>query len=170
MKKVSCLFLIVVIIFAMGAAAEATNNSETELTPEQLAVIGSYVYGVEDEDMDDCFGHHAAGVASSRFRVTRGAKPVMWCENTVDWSYTTESISSSRITSSSAYQDAGSIFPYIATKDGITKYASTTDSVTYRGACTFGEGVPTKYGYAALYTTSYSNFIRGFTFGNVSWW
>ena len=86
----------------------------------------------------------------------------MWTRDNVDFSY-----SNGKVTSSSGYQEAGSIFPNIARNKGITKYSSTSTEHKWRAQNTYGAGVATPWGDVTVYNLDYTHRLN--VKGNGSW-
>ncbi|MGG5255364.1 hypothetical protein ACQYAD_18215 [Neobacillus sp. SM06] len=94
-----------------------------------------------------------ASAASNRITFYRGSS-LAWSKDFVEWYYNGSSISSS-----SAWQSAGWIFPNIVRTNGITKYYTSTSLRKYRGSKTISAGVPTPWGDVNLYSSDFIDYF-----------
>lgn len=133
------LVLAAILTMALGSvtsvhAAEISSN----LTPEQKAVIESLDNTVTKvskiESRNSKIGSPRDLWRGSYYR----GSFLLWSEDFIEWT-----TSGGRVTSSTAWQNVGYIFPNVARANGIYKQYSTSSSVTYRGDKTFGAGILT---------------------------
>ena len=73
----------------------------------------------------------------------------LWSSNTLEWYW-----NSSRIASSTGWQDVGYAFPNTASKGGIKRTLVTNTDHNWRGTVTIGIGTPTPWGNVDVYKTS----------------
>lgn len=143
-------------------AEEVTSN----LTPEQEAVINSYestsVSSVEA--LNIASEQRATARSSWRGSYYRG-NTLMWSEDFVEWS-----ISGGKVTSSTAWQNVGYVFPNIARAKGISRHSTSAGSVTYRASKTIGAGVVTPWGDITVYEQDYTDFLRANGNGTMTVW
>lgn len=169
-------FLTLAMLFTMtfgsitsAHAAEPTN----ELTPEQLAVIDSYE-SVTLSDVSELATLSKTSKAASTMATTstttwRGSFyrgiALMWSRDNLSWT-----TSGNKVTGSTAWQEAGYIFPNIARATGISKYASSSSSVTYKACKTIGAGVVTPWGDVSVYEQDFTDFLKGNSNGTLTTW
>ena len=96
-------------------------------------------------------GATTMATGSRRASYYRGSA-LMWTRDNVDFGYDW-----SRVTWTSAYQQAGWIFPNIARNGGITKYYDTATNDRFRALDTIGAGVPTPWGDVKVYSSDYTH-------------
>lgn len=147
---------------AQTAAAEEIHvddlTSVAGLSADQLAAIDSFANGAR------------AGAASAGTSLTKGGtvsestmaaaasrrasyyrgSALMWTRDNVDFGYNWSSV-----TWTSAFQQAGWIWPNISRNGGITKYLNTTRNDRFRAKNTIGAGVPTPWGDVKVYSSDY---------------
>lgn len=148
---------------SMTSVHAATNTSD--LTPEQEAVIDSYetIRVSTVEDLNTTL-RSASARSAWRGSYYRGSA-LMWSEDFVEWA-----TSGGKVTSSTAWQDVGFIFPNIARAQGITKHSTSSTSVTYRAKKTIGAGVVTPWGDVTVYEQDYTDFLRANGNGTMDVW
>jgi len=112
-------------------ATIAELNTPASISGEATATAGKYV-------------------SSKRISLYRGSA-LMWARDNVEWFYT-----STAVTSSSAWQERGQIFPNISRARGISRTYATSAEHRWRGNYTIGAGVPTPWGDVVAYTSDYS--------------
>lgn len=171
-KKFLTLATIFTLTFSSMTSVHAA-ESTTELTPEQQAVINSY----ESVTLSDVSkfatlsktSKSASTLAKSTSTTWRGSlyrgSVLMWSRDNISWT-----TSGGKVTKSSAWQEAGYIFPNIARATGISKYASSSSSVTYRASKTIGAGVVTPWGDVSIYEQDFTDFLKGDSKGNLTTW
>lgn len=132
------------------------------LSAEQKAAIASFAGGgaesapaadlarpatTEGKASSDAVSLAASG--SRRASFYRGSF-LMWTRDNVDFGYNW-----SRVTWTSAYQQAGAVFPNIARNRGISKYYDTVRNDRFRAANTIGAGIVTPWGDVTVYTADF---------------
>ncbi|MFV0314709.1 MAG: hypothetical protein ACK5I7_06340 [Anaerotignum sp.] len=154
-------------VTAMAADVSAAETSRASLTAEQQAVLNSY----ENNTITNA---GEISIASSKLPLTRATagawrgsyyrgSALMWTKDWVEWAS-----NGSSITSSTAWQEAGYIFPNIARATGISKHSTTSTSVTYRASKTIGAGVVTPWGDVSVYESAFTDFLKATTSGNLT--
>ena len=98
-----------------------------------------------------------------RVEFKRGST-LMWTKDIIEWTY-----NGSTISSSSAYQQKGYIFPNIARVKGITKVYNSSTIHRYRGDKTIGAGIVTPWGDVTVYETDYSDYYKVYGSGSYRW-
>jgi hypothetical protein len=102
--------------------------------------------------------------SSRTYSLYRGSW-LLWSRDSVRFNY-----SGGRVTSSSAYQECGWIFPnYIETR-GITRTATSTTAHTYRATKYVSAGIPTPWGHVGAYGKTVSDHLRVNGNGTGTWW
>lgn len=96
----------------------------------------------------------ALASASRRASYYRGSA-LMWTRDNVDFGYDW-----STVTWTSAYQQAGWIWPNIARNRGITKYYNTARDDRFRALNTIGAGVPTPWGDVKVYSSDFTHRLK----------
>jgi hypothetical protein len=86
--------------------------------------------------------------AGKRITHKRGT-PQLWTSNSLEWYW-----NSSRIASSTGWQDVGYTFPNTASKGGIKRTFKSNTDHNWRGTVTVGIGTPTPWGNVDVYKTS----------------
>lgn len=145
-------------------------DSANELTPEQQAVINSYEsITVSDASEIPASAKAASTRAASASTTWRGTfsrgSDLMWSKDYISWT-----TSGGKVTSSTGWQEAGYIFPNIARATGISKFSSSSSSVTYKATKTIGAGVVTPWGDVTVYEQDYTDFLRGTGSGDFDTW
>jgi hypothetical protein len=166
MKKFISLIAVLAISFSFTVAAYAAGPEKADLTPEQQAVINSYENNIA-VSVDNVVLAARSGVSATaayRGSLYRGSV-LMWTKDWIEWA-----TSGSTVTSSTAWQEAGYIFPNIARATGITKHSTTSSSVTYRASKTIGAGVVTPWGDVTVYEQDFTDFLRGNANGTMDTW
>lgn len=155
MKKVLILTTALVMSFGVSKASVHAAN----LTPEQQAVINSYENAtvINNDTQSKPFG--VATVASSGVKTYRSTyyrgSVLMWTRDIVSWS-----MKNGKLASSSGSQEAGYIFPNIARAKGISKYSSSSSSVTYRAKKVIGAGIVSPWGDVTIYEQAYTDYLK----------
>lgn len=109
-------------------------------------------------------GSITASAATKRATFYRGSS-LMWTRDNVDFSY-----SGGKVTSSSAYQQAGWILPNISRNKGIERYSKTSTSHKWRAKNTIGAGVPTPWGDVTIYNVDCVHKLVVYGSGSWSAW
>jgi hypothetical protein len=91
-------------------------------------------------------------VLGARLTHTRGGA-LLWTRNGFEWYYT-----SSKVTSSSGYQEVGYVFPNTARKGGVTRTLKATTHHAWRGTNIVGAGVVTPWGDVNVYQSSKTDY------------
>ncbi|GMA40106.1 hypothetical protein [Mobilicoccus caccae] len=151
---------------AASAAEQPVDDLRTVpgLTAEQKAAVeavekGSGVaVGLAPKTLP---GMESAVTGSRRATYYRGSF-LMWARDSVDFGYNGRSV-----TWTSAYQQAGSVFPNIARNLGIRKYYDTSFNDKFRAANRIGAGVVTPWGDVTVYTSDYIHRLS--VSGNGAW-
>jgi hypothetical protein len=87
---------------------------------------------------------------------------LMWTRDNVDFGY-----NGSSVTWTSAYQQAGSVFPNVARNLGISKYYNTTYNDRFRAGNRIGAGIVTPWGDVTVYTSDFVHRLS--VYGNGYW-
>lgn len=148
---------------SMGTTLFAV-TPEDKLTPEQEAVISNYDTKVITKTEGVQGNNARASRAGYRVSLYRGTF-LMWTEDFVEWNTDGRSI-----TSSTAWQNAGFVFPNIARAKGIYKHYVTPTQVVYRADKSIGAGTVTPWGDFHVYESNLSDFIAVNANGTYSWW
>jgi hypothetical protein len=121
------------------------------LSAEQLAAIKSFADGgtVAVPGGSSKGATTLAAVSTRRASYYRGSA-LMWTRDNVDFGYNFSSV-----TFTSAFQQAGWIWPNISRNGGISKYYNTTRNDRFRAHNTIGAGVPTPWGDVKVYSSDY---------------
>lgn len=173
-KRFLALAMILTMSFGSMISVHAADNSN-ELTPEQQAVINSYesITVSDTSKIPASTGISKSGAASAkaasasttwRGTFSRGSS-LMWSKDYISWT-----TSGGKVTSSTGWQEAGYIFPNIARATGISKFSSSSSSVTYKACKTIGAGVVTPWGDVTVYEQDYTDFLRGTGSGGFDTW
>lgn len=164
-KIISGFTLGLIMLFIVPGVTQAA-ESTTELTDEQQAVMDNYMTSsvTSIEELDAVGARGAQTFATLRATRRRGSA-LMWTEDNVEWRR-----SNNQVTSSSAWQRAGHIFPNTARNNGIRRHATGTGHRTYRGAHTIGAGVVTPWGDVNVTSQSRVYFLRVNGNGTASSW
>lgn len=164
-KKIFALIMTMTMAMGSMTTVHAATNTD-ELTPEQKAVINDYettrVSSVEE--LNSYAEKSSSPRAAWRGSFHRGSA-LMWSEDYVEWA-----ASGGRVTSSTAWQDVGYIFPNIARAKGINKHSTSSTSVTYRAKKTIGAGVVTPWGDVTVYEQDFTDFLRANGNGTMDVW
>jgi hypothetical protein len=102
-----------------------------------------------------------ASAASKRAEVYRGSW-LAWSRDYVEWYY-----NGSTVSSSSAWQDSGWVFPNIVRENGIHRYYKGSTLHKWRAEKSIAAGVPTPWADVTLYTTDVTDYI--YVRGSGSW-
>ena len=89
----------------------------------------------------------------------------MWTRDNVDFGYNWSSV-----TWTSAFQQAGWIWPNIARNRGISKYYNTRRNDRFRAKNTIGAGVPTPWGDVKVYSSDFVHRLSVYYNGAWSAW
>ncbi len=96
-------------------------------------------------------------------RIThRRGTALLWTENTLEWYW-----NSTKITSSTGWQQVGYIFPNVAHKDGISRTYKSNSNHNWRGTASAGAGIVSPWGNVDVFTTSLTDYYvlkRGGTY------
>lgn len=144
-------------------------EEEKGLTSEQVEVIEAF-NKVELSPVIKKDIHEDTSLKSSEITpfavysvTTQRGGALAWGKAIVDWT-----ANSTQITSSSAYQDSGFIFPNIVRKGGITKQTSSAASYhIYLSKFTIGAGTVTPWGDVTVYESDTSDYIKVYKDGNA---
>ncbi|MCL1989282.1 MAG: hypothetical protein FWG67_00165 [Defluviitaleaceae bacterium] len=176
-KPLICLGVGTIILGSAILPAEARNEIETNenhitnemsLTPEQQAVLSNYLTNVitnETQETQASSSPLARSAGTWRASHYRGSF-LMFTEDNVDFTIS----SAGSITSTTAWQRAGFVFPNTARNTGISRHATANTSRTYRGRSTVGAGVVTPWGDVNVYSIDIVHFIRVNNNATWSWW
>ncbi len=135
-----------------GTVSPGQLQNRTGLSADQRAAIDSFVSGGKvSVGATKQQSASAAALASSSRRASfyRGSF-LMWTRDNVDFGYDW-----STVTWTSAYQQAGSVFPNVARNKGISKYYNTARNDRFRAANTIGAGIVTPWGDVTVYTSDF---------------
>jgi hypothetical protein len=157
MRKTAILALSIGALLAPMQTASADSLSpdqlknRTDLSAEQRAAIDSFVSGGRVSVAPAKQSANTTALASSSRRASyyRGSF-LMWTRDNVDFGYNW-----STVTWTSAFQQAGSVFPNVARNKGITKYYDTARNDRFRAANTIGAGIVTPWGDVTVYTSDF---------------
>ena len=158
MRKTAVLVLSIGALLAPMQSASADTVSpeqlqnRTDLSADQRAAIDSFVSGGRvsvGAGRPQSSSFAALASASRRASYYRGSF-LMWTRDNVDFGYDW-----STVTWTSAYQQAGSVFPNVARNKGISKYYNTARNDRFRAANTIGAGVVTPWGDVTVYTSDF---------------
>lgn len=151
----------------MASAEETTKVDKLSkvqgLTAEQKAAVLSFEKG-GSVNVSAARGGKTKSVSSSSSRYSSSSQSasrrasyyrgsaLMWTRDNVDFGYDWRSV-----TWTSAYQQAGWIWPNIARNRGITRYLNTTRNDRFRAKNTIGAGVPTPWGDVKVYSSDFTH-------------
>jgi hypothetical protein len=147
----------------------ATTGELTEDQREAIATWNSSAAKVTRDSAAADSNQRLAAAASGgvkTLKLFRGGF-MMWAEESVQFGYSGDGRT---VTWSSAWQNAGAVFPNNVTRLGTRKFLSTSTQHSWRGGYRVGAGVPTPWGNANVYTaTSYAE-SRIKNIGSLQWW
>lgn len=137
------------------------------LSAEQRAAVDSFVNGgkVSAAASKQRKGDVSAAASASRRATFYRGSFLMWTRDNVDFGYNW-----STVTWTSAYQQAGSVFPNVARNRGISRYYNTATNDRFRAANTIGAGIVTPWGDVTVYTSDYIHRLSVFYNGAWSAW
>lgn len=144
-------------------------SSSIQASASELDKSSGDLSSIQAEQIIDDFNNNKtveeSSVARAGKRVTfkRGGA-LAWSKDVIDWNY-----SNGSVTSSSAYQDSGFIFPNVVRTKGITKYSSNSSTHYYRGRKMIGAGVVTPWGDVVVHEQDITDHFRVTGSGNSYW-
>lgn len=146
-----------------GSAFAADKPTYDDLTPEQKQAIAIWESPQQTAKSAPAAAPASAQTAArasytNRTSLYRGSW-LMWANERVDFGST-----SSTVSWSSGFQEAGAVFPNNVTRNGTSRIFNNSSKHTWRGSYTVGAGVPTPWGNANVYnatSTATTNVFSG---------
>ncbi len=152
-----------------SASADTVPGSDLKavsgLTAAQQAAIATYVDGGRTLKAATSTRVAFTTASSSRRASYYRGSALMWTRDNVDFGYNWSSV-----TWTSAFQQAGWIWPNIARNGGITKYYDTVQNDRFRALNTIGAGIPTPWGDVKLYSSDFVHRLSVYYNGAWSAW
>lgn len=143
------------ILGVLGTAALALTiftSPASAATYEQLSDYQKADINQLEESMD--IMATTSSSKSKRFTVKRGGA-LAWSKNIVEWNYT-----GSKVSSSTAWQDGGWVFPNKVSLKGIKRTEKLSSYHKYRGTTTLSHGIPTPWGDIDFYSRTYVDSMK----------
>ncbi len=153
----------------MASAEEIPTDNLSQvagISADQRAAISSFESGADVSSLavKKPTGKVALATGSRRATYYRGSW-LMWTRDNVDFGYDW-----SRVTWTSPYQQAGSVFPNVARNRGISKYYDTATNDRFRALNTIGAGIVTPWGDVTVYTSDFVHRLSVYYNGAWSAW
>ncbi|MEC0275315.1 hypothetical protein [Peribacillus frigoritolerans] len=143
------------ILGVLGTAALALTiftSPASAATYEQLSDYQKADINLLEEGMEIMASTSSS--KSKRFTVKRGGA-LAWSKNVVEWNYT-----GSKVSSSSAWQSRGYVFPNKVSLNGIKRTETMSSYHKYRGTTTLSHGIPTPWGDIDFYSRTYVDIMK----------